>query len=228
MSNYPSQQGFPQQGYPQEGYSPGPPRSGCGGCLGKFLIFLGLIFALIIAVCCGGFFYVKSSFTGQTADVQGISEEIASLRVPPPLEPVGGTRLKVPLAGTLVYEGAFYASKDRKSFLILVSFGEAFGQQFRDQILQGFQSGQVQQQSTNKSGKSEELKDVKKTTRERTIQGEKAVFDIREGIGVQSGKQKIRVEGAFQGKSGPTILTLDAETDTLSREKVDALIDSIQ
>ena len=57
MSNYPPQQGSPLPGYPQDGYPPQRPRSGCGGCLGKFLIFLGVIFLLIIVLCCGGIFY---------------------------------------------------------------------------------------------------------------------------------------------------------------------------
>ena len=228
MSNYPSQQGFPSQGYPQDGYPPARPRSGCGGCLGKFLIFLGVIFALVIAICCGGIFYVKSSVTGQPADVQAISDEIGPLHVPAPLEPVGGARLRVPLSGTLVYEGAIYADKDRKCTLSLVSFGEAFGQQFKDQLLKSFQSGQIQQRPADKGGSGEDLKDVKKTSRERTIQGDKAVFEISEGIGAQSGKQRIRVQGAFKGKSGPTIFLLDAEEDSLSRKKVEEMIDSIE
>ena len=106
MSNYP-QPGYPPgqpvPGYPQDGYPPERPRSGCGcgGCLGKLLIFLGVIFALILALCCGGFFYVKSSFTDQPAAAQEISDEIASLRLPAALEPVGGVRLKMPLTGAL-------------------------------------------------------------------------------------------------------------------------------
>ena len=47
------------------------------------------------------------------------------------------------------------------------------------------------------------------------IQGPKAVFDISEGIGVKSGKKKIRVQGAFKGKTGPAMFILDAEEDTL-------------
>jgi len=231
MSNYPPQQGFPQQGYPPDGYYPERQRSGCGGCLAKFLIILGVVFALIIALCCGGIFYIfygMSSVTNQPAEVRQIGDEIASFRVPAPLEPVGGARLKIPLTDTLIYEGAVYADKDRRDLLTLVSFGAVFGEQFEDQFLKSFQSGQAQQKSAGKGGQSEELKDVKKTRRERTIQGEKAVFDISEGVGTQSGKQKIRAQGAFKGKAGPTMFFLDADKESLSREKVDELIDSIE
>lgn len=234
MSNYP-QPGFPQgspvPGYPQDGYSPQRPRSGCGcgGCLGKFLIFLGAIFLLLIALCCGGFYYMKSSVTDQPAEVQKISDEIASLRVPAPLEPIGGGRLRIPLSGTLVAEAAAYSDKEHKCVLILGSFGEALGEKFKDQLLEGIESGKFQQKTdADKDDKNEELKEVKKSRVERTIRDQKANFDISEGIGVKTSKRKIRVQGAFLGKTGPAILMIEAEEETLSTEKVKELINSIE
>jgi hypothetical protein len=234
MSNYPSpgqQPGQPAFGAPQQGYPPQqPPRSGCGGCLGKFLIALGVLFALLIAVCCGGFFYFKSwaanAVTQDPAEVQKISDEVISVQVPAPLEPVGGGRFKMPIAGTYIGEGVVYADKNQKGSLILASFGDDYAQ-LQDSMLQAL-SGQGQNQSAAKNDKTEQLKDAKKTRLEPTIQGEKALFEISEGIGVQSGKQKIRVQGAFKGKSGKAIFVLDAEEDTIPREKVDEMIDSIK
>ena len=233
MSNYPPQQGYPPPGYPQVGYPPPPPpRSGCGGCLGKLLIFLGVIFALIIAICCGGIFYAKSyiasAITQKPAEVQTISDEIISIRVPAPLEPVGGGRFQVPIVGKAFGQGALYADKNHKCMLVLASFGEMFGPQFKDQILQALESGQSQKQPGEKNENAEELKDVKTLKYERTIQGEKAVFDIIEGTGVQSGKQKIRVQGAFNGKTGPAVFILDAEEETLSKKEVETMIDSME
>ena len=58
MSNDPPPQGYPPPGYPQAGYPSQQPRSGCGcGCVGKFLILLGVVFLLIIATCCGVIYY---------------------------------------------------------------------------------------------------------------------------------------------------------------------------
>jgi len=235
MPNYPQPgypPGHPTPGYPQEGYPPQQPRSGCGGCLGKFLIFLGVIFLLIIATCCGGIFYLKSyiasSISQDPAEIQTISDEIISIRVPAPLEPVAGGRFQVPIVGKTLGQGAFYSDKNHKSTLVIASFGEAFGPQFKDQLLQGLQSGQSQKQSADKNGNQEELKDVKKTRHERTILGEKAAFEISEGIGAQSGKQKTRVQGAFLGKTGPAILILDAEEETLSRKNVEKMLDSME
>lgn len=234
MSNYPQPgypPGHPAPGFPQDGYPQQPPSSGCGGCLGKFLIFLGVIFLLMVALCCGGFFYMKSyiasSISQQPAEVQKISDEIISIQIPPPLEPLAGGRFQVPFVGKTLGQGAFYSDKQHKGFLILASFGEAFGPQFKDSFLQGLQSGQYKNQSAN-NDKSEALKDVKKTHFERPIQGEKAVFEITEGTGEQSNKKKIRVQGAFKGKTGPGIFVLDAEEETLSRDKVEKMIDSME
>ena len=90
------------------------------------------------------------------------------------------------------------------------------------------ESGASEKQSAEKNDQHEDLKDAKTTKLEPTIQGEKAVFNISEGIGVQSGKQKIRVRGEFKGKTGPTVLMLDAEEKTLPREKVEEMIKSME
>ena len=60
------------------------------------------------------------------------------------------------------------------------------------------------------------------------IQGEKAVFEITEGVGVQSNTPRIRVQGGFKGKTGPAIFILDAEEETLPLEKVQEMIESIE
>ena len=232
MSNY------PQPGYPPATVVDTPPsvyppqrRSGCGGCLVSVLIFLGVIFLLAIALCCGGFYYLKSSFVARPAEVQQISDEIASLRVPPPLEPVGGGRIKVPFVGTLVGEAAIYSDKGHTSMLILGSFGNAFGEKFKDDFLKNMESGQFQPKAGENrpnQDKAEELKDIKKTRLEPMIGDQKAGFEITQGVGVKSNKRKIRVQGGFLGKSGPAMLIIDAEEQTLSAEKVKEIIESIK
>jgi flagellar basal body-associated protein FliL len=231
MSNNP-QTGFPPgqpaPGYPQGGY-PQTPRSGCGGCLGKFLIFLGVVFVLLAVGCCGGGYYLyKTSFTQQPAEIEAIAGEIISIRVPAPLEPVAGGRIKIPFAGTPLGQGAIFSDKDHTSGLFLASFNGDFGPQVKDQLIQILQSSQDQKQNPNKNEENEELKDAKTTKLEPKIQGEKAGFNITEGIGVQSGKKKIRVNGAFKGKTGPAIFVLNAAADTLSFDKVKEMIDSMK
>ncbi|MGA2258002.1 MAG: hypothetical protein ABSG53_25335, partial [Thermoguttaceae bacterium] len=198
----------------------------------KFLIFLGVVFLLMIAMCCGGFFYLKSYFASSTsqqpAEVHKISDEIISIHIPAPLEPVAGGRFQMPILGKSLGRGAVYSDKNRTCILVLASIGDAFGPQLKEKILQGLEQGQSQNQPADRNENHEKLKDEKKTHRERTIQGERANFDITEGIGVQSNKKKIRVQGEFKGKTGPAILSLDADVETLPREQVDKMIDSME
>ena len=111
MSNNPQPSypptGQPQPGYPQVAIRLSGHASGCGGCLVKILILLGVVFALILALCCGAFYYGKSAFfTDQPAQAQKISDEIAS---PPRAGAVGArgraAASRCHLTGTLIAEG---------------------------------------------------------------------------------------------------------------------------
>ena len=114
----------------------------------------------MVAMCCGGVFYLKSyiasAMSKDPAEVQKISDEIISIHVPR-LEPLGGGRFPLPIVGKALGQGAFYADKNHKSFLIVASFGEAFGPQFKEQMLQGLEAGQFQEQPGQNSGNHEEL-----------------------------------------------------------------------
>jgi hypothetical protein len=233
MSNYP-----PPGYYPPANpayYPPERPRSGCGGCLKWFLIISGILFLLLIALCCGAGFYAqnyfKKSVTDKPDEVRKISEEIISMRVPDSLEPVGGGRFKVPLSGTFLGQGAVYADKDKTSMLLIGSFGDIFGPGFKDQLMQSLENGPGQKKPANqddKSDRAEELKDVVKSSINAEIGGEKAVFEMTQGVGVKSNKKKIRVQGAFRGRTGPALLIIDAEEATLSREAAEGIIRSMK
>ncbi len=250
MSNYPPYQspgtspqgypqpGYPQPGYPQGGYPPEQPRSGCGGCLGKIFIFLGVIFLLLLITCGGLAYYLqswlKSSATESPAEVQGIGDEIISMQVPAQFVPVGGGRFK--LFGKELGQGAIYADKIHKqdngyhSTLIIASFSDSFGPQFKDQLLKGLEAGQSQSQTRpdDKENRTEALKDEKTSEITRTIGGQDAKFKITEGVGTRSGKAKIRVQGVFQGKTGSAVLILDADKETLSKDDVEKMIKSME
>jgi hypothetical protein len=171
---------------------------------------------------------MKKAITQQPAEVQTISDEITSMRVPsPPLSPTFGGRFNMPFAGTYLGEGAGFAAPNQKAILIVASFSDSFGPQFKDQLMKGLEAGSGENKQAGNEQGHEQLKDVKKSKVEKTIRGESAVFDISEGVGVRTGVKRIQVQGAFQGKNGPTILIIDAEEATLSREQVDDIIQSI-
>lgn len=230
MSNYPPQGGYPPPGYPPQGYPQMayPPRQGMG-CVAKFFILLGILFLLSMCCCCGAFFGAKHYFTALSttdpAQVESIAEGMTTIEVPPPLEPVGGGKYNVPFSSTLLGQGAVFGEKEHDTILVLLSVGDAFPQETQDQIRQGLENSFTQQ---NGKQEREQLKDRKETRKEKTIRGEKAVFTIVTGVGMKSGKHRIEVQGSFQGKTGPVILILNADTDRLSEEKVNGMIDSIR
>ena len=235
MSNYPPP-GMSPTAYPPAPPPPQPSGCGCGGCLGKFFILLGVAVFLMLAVCCGGGYYVvqnlKNSTTQQPGDVQAISDEIVSMRIPqPPLEAKGGGRYKLPFVGP-VGEGAVFIADSGNgtkptAMLIVASFCDAFGPQFKEHLMQGLESGSNQQKPSENDDLNEELKNPKDSTIDRMISGEKARFHISEGTGVKSGKKKIKVNAAFQGKTGPALLMIMADESTLSRKQVEDIIKSI-
>ena len=221
MSNYPPP-GMPPTAYPQPAYPPPPQPSGCGcgGCLGKLFMLLGVLFFLMIVVCCGGgYLLLRNSVATNAAGVDGIKDEITTMQVPQPLQPVFAARIKQ------VGEEVIYAAPDQKAIVRLTSFSDTFSTQYREMVRWMLES--VQNQPVPAENGGEELKDLQESIIERTIRGEKVQFHIYEGVGVKSGTRKIRVDGEFKGKSGPTVLTIRAEEATLSREKVDAIIQSI-
>ncbi len=152
----------------------------------------------------------------------------------PPLEPKAGGRYKLPVVGP-VGEGAVFIADNGngakgakpKAVLIVASFSDAFGPQFKQQLMQGLESGSNQQKPSDNDDLNEELKNTKDSTVERTIRGETAKFHVSEGTGVKSGKKKIKVNGAFQGKTGPALLLIMADEATLSAKQVDDIIQSI-
>jgi hypothetical protein len=151
------------------------------------------------------------------------------MKVPsPPFSPSFGGRFNMPFAGTYLGEGAAYTAQGQKAVLLVASFSDTFGPQFKDQLIKGLEAGPGENKGGSNDDAHEELKDKKTSKVEKTIRGQSALFDITEGVGVKTGVKKIQVQGAFQGKSGPAILFITAEEKTLSREDVDKIIQSIE
>jgi hypothetical protein len=167
-----------------------------------------------------GYQSLNSSIKRQPGEVQAIRDEIASIRVPPNLEPVAGGHVKV--FGQSLGDGVDYAAQDNKSLLILVhpanSGMPANAQNPLIQIL----AWMGQQQHL-----VEPLTNVTIKTVERTIRGEPATFEISEGTGSRSGAKRIQLQGTFQGNDGPAILFVVADKDALSPEQLDDVIKSI-
>ena len=201
------------------------------GCGAKLLIFLGLLFLLLILVCCGGgflaFSYIKHLATADPAAVQAATNEIASITVPEPLQPAGALDLHFPFSGQRIAVFAAYMDKaDRKSSLMLAAFGQVLDPQTQGKIREAFEQSLGREGSEGEG--REPLLDRKEFQKRRVIRGEQAVFTVTKGIGAESKKPRIEVEGTFQGKTGTVMLILQADADRLPEQKVLDMLDSIE
>jgi hypothetical protein len=212
------------------GWGPPPPRPGLG-CGTKLLILLGALFLLLILVCCGGGFiavsYIKHLATSEPAAVKAATDEITSIDVPPVLEPAGALDLRVPLSGKLVMVFAAYSDKaDPKNYLMLAAAGKVLDPQTQGRIRQVFEES-LGRDDASEEGR-EQLVERKESQKKRVIRGQEAVFTITKGIGAESRKPRLEVQGTFQGRSGTAMLLLEADTQRLPEQKVLDMLDSIE
>ncbi len=149
------------------------------------------------------------------------------MQIPPPLQPVAGGRYKIPFTDKPLGQGANLRLAGQEGDFDCGVVQDAFGPQFKDQLMKNLSAGPSQQTPSENDDLNEALKNLKESTVERTINGETAQFHITQGEGIKSGTKKIRVNGAFQGNTGPAMLIISAEEATLSREKIDEIIKSI-
>ncbi|MGD0896250.1 MAG: hypothetical protein ABR915_00355 [Thermoguttaceae bacterium] len=229
-------QGSEQPGYPpSQGFPPPvvvyPPKTGMG-CGAKLLILLGVLFLLLILVCCGGFFgftyWVKNSVTTDANAVRTATEEITSIDVPAALEPAGAMNLHVPMSGRLIMVLVAFADKGphKNDLLVLIASGEFLDEQTQSKVREAFQQS-LAQQGIQQEGQ-EQLKNRQSSVEERVIRGQAARFTIIKGVGANTGRQRIEVQGTFQGKTGAAALMLQADADRISEADVLKMLDSIK
>jgi hypothetical protein len=242
MSQGPLQPGYPPQTFPPrhdypQGYPPPagpawdePPRTGLG-CGAKLLIFLGVLFLVLLLLCCGGGFlvlsYIKRLATDDPHAVQAATHEITSITVPEPLQPAGALDLHFPFSDRRIAIFAAYVDKaDRKNTLMLAAFGEVLDPQTQGRVRQIFEES-LGPEDSEAEGR-DPLLDRQEVKKRRTIRGGEAVFTVTKGIGAESKKPRIEVEGTFQGKTGTVMLILRADADRLPEQKIVDMLDSIE
>jgi hypothetical protein len=128
---------------------------------------------------------------------------------------------RIPIQGDLFMRGAFYASDEGGSQLIIGEFNEEmvnssdFETQFR--------------QSIGKSpGEDEDLDIVESETYDAEINGEEANFRIAKAEGRKSKKSYWQVTGQFRGDAGPAILIMRLEAEKYSKDDAIAVIKSME
>jgi hypothetical protein len=205
-----------------------PPKPGMG-CGMKVLIALGILFALLLVLCCGGGIWwvasLKNAMTEDPAKVRIALGDITQIDVPPPLEPQVAFNLKFPVIGEFM-RFVVFADAKQDSTLVLFALGEALKSQNQAEMRRQIEQ-QMQQQGIGNQ-EQEELKNRLEGHKEVLVRGEKAMFTIIRGTGARSNVRRIQVQGTFLGKTGPVVLLLDADADKLPEEKVIGMLESIR
>jgi len=220
MATYSPQSGVPMQMEPQ-------PRTGMG-CGAKILIALGILFLLLILVCCGSVFgvkyYITKSITDDPDKVREITQKITEIDVPSPLEAEAALDMRVPFSKKTMIMAAVYSNEGKKNWLALMCIGNVFDEPTQAKIRQSLENAMLENRTATQA---ERLNKAEESTKEVTIRGEKTVFKITKGIAPKSQESRIRVEGAFPGEVGSVMLMLDADAKEMPEEKVDKMLESI-
>ena len=106
-----------------------PPKSGMSRGA-KLLIVLGVVFGILILLCCGGgigtMVYMGTSMVSDKPDVVvAKTDEIIQIEIPDQLEPKMSFDLKVPFSGKRMMLWTVYLDEETESVLILFALENA-------------------------------------------------------------------------------------------------------
>ena len=205
-----------------------PPLKTEKGCGGKLLIFLGVLFLLLVVLCCGGIlvsgWYFSNSVSEDPDQIAALTQEILEIDVPEDLRPKVAFDMKVPFSGQKVMTWVVYADEATGSMLLLASFGEALQGQNQDQL-----TAQLEQSLRQQGLAPEEnVPHWERSTREIEVGGEPVSFNFATGEVADSGKRRIEVTGTLERADGPVLLTFSGDAEKFPEEAIVEMIESIR
>jgi hypothetical protein len=198
----------------------------------KVLIILGIIFLVLVVLCCGGgvaiFWagasYMKDAISDDPQVVREVTKGIVDIDVPEELEPQFSMDMKVPLSDERFMVMVVYGDQTKGTAVMLASFGEAFADQGQAQM-----KNQMQQQLREQGlGPDQGFGPQELSEREIEVRGEPVKFAFATAEDPESGKERIQVTGMFEGKTGPVMIMVFADPEVLSEEEIVQMIESIE
>lgn len=200
------------------------PKPGMSKGVKVLLIMLG-IGSVCLLLCCGGLFYAarnmdfKMKVTEKKAEIIEIQNEITDITIPDTFKPQAGVTFSVVGKGMKM---AMFEPTSKQGILILMSLTVPddgmidMEKEFRNSL-----NNQNQNQNQRK------LDITKEEQREFTIKGKKLNFTFAEGTD-QDKVEFHQVTGVFPGKSGPSFLMLQIQSDEYNEEEIVKMIESIK
>ncbi len=207
--------------------TPPPARRGMGTSA-KVLLTLGIVFGVLLVVCCGGIgIYVYSvgrSFTTDPAAVRKVTAKIATVDVPRQFTPVvAGDNVSVPFTGVSVSFAIYAEYPDGNTILLAAVKGKDIERMSQEEL-----EGQVKQTTASQPGGAKQI-EVKEThQRKITVRGKPVSFTFSTGKEVQSGKPWLQATGMFQGDDGMTMFIFSGDASKYSEDQVAQMIESIR
>lgn len=211
----------------------GPPEKQGTSAGSKVLLILGIIFVILVVLCCGGliaaYFWANSYFGEAMSEdpqvVRQLTDEIVSIDVPEQLQPAFSMDMQIPFTGQEMMKWVAYADESNSSVLVMASFGEAFAGQNKQQM-----HTQIRQALRGQGlGQPENVNITERTEREIEVRGQPVTFSFGEGQQENTDRQWIEVTGTLEGPEGRTVmLIVSADKATLSEEQIVDMIKSIE
>jgi hypothetical protein len=211
---------------------PTPPPPG-RSTASKILLGCGIGCGVIVVLCCGalaaivywGERVLPRYVERDPAAVRSVTDQIATIDVPPDLKPEASLALKVPFTGQPLVTFAVYTGEGEDEVLGLAEIPgppESADQKQLQQRIDEALTGR------SKRGPGDDFKPAGEPQKvEVQIRGAPAKFEIEEGE-IKSGKKMIRAMGQFKGHNGTSLLFLQLDAEKHDSANVEQLLRSIQ
>ena len=208
-----------------------PPKKGMSSGM-KTLLIVGIIFGLLILLCCGGLVgsaiymgsYVKDAMSEDPAVIAERTAQFVEMEIPSQLSPTMSFDMTIPFSGEPLMVWVVYADNPSGSTLMMASLGPMMAQQSQDDVQQQLEDSMRQQGVAAGQGVDEWESSVK----EIEVRGEPVAFSFAVGKNSDTEAQRIQVSGMFEGGSGPVMLILSADTEVVDEEAAVKMIESIK
>jgi len=209
--------------YPESQF---PPKAGMSTGA-KVLIWIGIVSAVLVVLCCGGLFvggwyiarYVEKAASKDPAVVRQVAAQIVQMDLPPGFQPQGSLDMSFPLS--IVF--AVFADQSSGSTVIMAQFGEMY-QQNQAQM----QAQLEQQMRLQGMGHQTKAGTVKSRQEEILVRGQPVVFTFAEGKEQGTGRKRLDVMGVFPSQGKMVMLMISVDPAKYDEAQVKKMIESIR
>jgi hypothetical protein len=202
---------------------PQPPKRGMSTGV-KVILILGIIFGVLVVVCCGIFggiaWWAQSRMSKDPTVVKNATKAMTDIDIPAALQPAISMNMQPVMTMVL------YADQSSKSTLALIEPGSMMKGQNEEQMRQQLEQS-MRQQGANQP-EAEQILISHSEQKQFTIRGRPATFTIATGKGARSGAPRVQVNGTFEGKTGNVLLMLNADANKVSEPAAVQMLESIK